>query len=56
MEPGNGRGLGSSGGAVAMALIVAIVVLLMVSIGGGQTRPLVASPHLAAAQPAHSQG
>jgi hypothetical protein len=56
MEPGNGRGLGSSGGAVAMALIVAIVVLMMVDIGGGLKRPLIAPPHLAAAQTAHSQG
>jgi hypothetical protein len=56
MEPGDGRGLGASGGAVAMALIVALVVLMMVNIGGGLTRPLIASPRVAAAQTAHGQG
>jgi hypothetical protein len=56
MEPGNGGGPGASGGAVAMALIVALVVLMMVNIGGGLTRPPIASPHMAAAQTTHGQG
>ncbi|HLY80673.1 MAG TPA: hypothetical protein VKQ70_14930 [Caulobacteraceae bacterium] len=67
MEPGNGRGLGASGGAVLMALIVAIVVMLMVQVGGGLTRPLMTPPHAATARaslaaqasgahPAQSQG
>ncbi len=47
MEPGDGGGLGASGGALLMALIVAIAVLLMVDIGGGLTRPLMAPPHSA---------
>jgi hypothetical protein len=55
MEPGEGGGLGASGGAVLMALIVAIVVLIIVDIGGGLTRPLIAPPHIAAAQATTSQ-
>ena len=55
MEPGDPGGLGSSGVAVAAALIVAIAVLVMVSIGGVMTRPLV-TPHVAMAPRAQSQG
>ncbi len=55
MEPGDQGGLGASGVAVAMALVVAIVVLLMVNIGGGLTHSLT-TPHVAMASPAESQG
>jgi hypothetical protein len=57
MEPANGGGMGASGGAVAVALIVAAVVLVMVNFGGGVTRPLIASPHAATvAQTSQGQG
>jgi hypothetical protein len=56
MEPGNGGGLGASGGAVAMALIVALVALLMVSIGGGLRAPMFAQPHVAMTQAPQGQG
>jgi hypothetical protein len=57
MEPDNGGGLGSSGGALVMALVVAAVALLMINIGGGVMRPLVThSPRVAMTQPARSQG
>lgn len=55
MEPDNGGGLGSTGVAVAMTLIVAIVVLIMVNIGGGLFQPLT-TPHVAMTPPVQSQG
>ena len=45
MGPANGRGLGASGGAALVTLIVAIVVVAMVSLGGGVTRPLFVQSH-----------
>ena len=51
MEPGNDRGPGSSGGAVAAAVMV------MVTFGGGMSRPLVThQPHVAMTQAPRAQG
>jgi hypothetical protein len=55
MGPARNGGLGASGGAVLMTVIVAIVVLIMVEIGGGLTRPLYAPPHAATAQATTTQ-
>ncbi|HXQ17648.1 MAG TPA: hypothetical protein VN814_23775 [Caulobacteraceae bacterium] len=55
MEPGNGGGLGASGGAVVAALIVAVLVLLMVNIGGG-LRPVLTQPHVAMTHAPQGQG
>jgi hypothetical protein len=41
MGPGESRGLGASGGAILMAVVVAVAVLIMVDLGGNQSRPLV---------------
>jgi hypothetical protein len=49
MGPGNGRGLGASGGAVLMAVVVAVLVMMMVDLGGNQSRPLVQHKTLATA-------
>jgi hypothetical protein len=55
MGPANSGGLGASGGAVLVAVIIAIVVLIMIDIGGGLTRPLIAPRHAATAQGATTQ-
>ena len=57
MGPGRYGGLSMTLGAVAMAFVVAVAVMAMVAVGGGLTRPLVASaPQVASAAASAPQG
>lgn len=54
MGPGRSGGIGATIGAAAVAIVVALGVIVMVSLGGGINRPLVA--HTAMAMNAPPQG
>ena len=56
MGPGRYGGLGATIGAAAVAIVVALAVMAMVSIGGGNTHPLVAKPAVAMNSAPHAQG